>query len=95
MSNIYNPDNKKLGDFKALCFDVYGTLIVSAACTLKERVKFKDMVGLGVGNCRCVAAVVVSVAWSIEMDEAGNARSVRRYAPLLLYTTMIHLDHPA
>ncbi|KAG9088094.1 hypothetical protein FRC06_002240 [Ceratobasidium sp. 370] len=27
MSNLTNPDNKKLGDFKALCFDVYGTLI--------------------------------------------------------------------
>ncbi|KAG8678136.1 hypothetical protein FRC08_018041, partial [Ceratobasidium sp. 394] len=27
MSNLTNPNNKKLGDFKALCFDVYGTLI--------------------------------------------------------------------
>ncbi|QRW04770.1 BRCA1 carboxy-terminus (BRCT) domain protein [Ceratobasidium sp. AG-Ba] len=27
MSNLTNPDHKKLGDFKALCFDVYGTLI--------------------------------------------------------------------
>lgn len=27
MSNVQNPENKKLGDFKVLNFDVYGTLI--------------------------------------------------------------------
>jgi 2-haloacid dehalogenase len=29
MSNVRNPKNKKLQDFKVLNFDVYGTLIVS------------------------------------------------------------------